>query len=288
MAIIKNRAQNLNLIISALLFIKWFFIRFCRFFLIIFSIFLIVIFTRSASYNKTYSTIFDFTQKFIIVPTTDIFHNIFNNISSIGQKIYDSKDYKSENVELRLENAKLKKLLEDAAYFVAESKRLQKHYKLSAEHRNYETISGRILNILYSQNSITATIDLGKNSGIEENDVVISEGALVGVILNVSDHYSIVRLITDNAYKASVMTALSGQRLLLVGDSDNLGCKLIHVSDEKKIQIGELVLSSGDGILDAKGLPIARVSRKVGDAIYATPIVDLRNLHFVSIIKNHR
>ena len=133
------------------------------------------------------------------------------------------------------------------------------------------------------------TIDRGTSSGIERGMTVISQGLLVGRIIETTPTSAKVYLITD--YNSAVpVLAQSTRASGIVRGQRGFGLLLDMVPQTEGLQTDDTLITSGFGGDYPKGLVVGRVGeiRKRDAEVYQTaeirPAVDFRKLESVFII----
>ncbi|MBI1198410.1 MAG: rod shape-determining protein MreC [Phenylobacterium sp.] len=97
--------------------------------------------------------------------------------------------------------------------------------------------------------------DAGSEKGIKVGNPVMSENGLVGRVIGVTSGVSRVLLLTDVASRTPVMIDRSNARAILTGDGGP-NPKLEYLRGQNPVKDGDLVLTSGDGGLFPRGLPV--------------------------------
>jgi rod shape-determining protein MreC len=101
----------------------------------------------------------------------------------------------------------------------------------------------------------TRLANAGREKGIRSGNPVMSENGLVGRIIGVTDGASRVLLTTDTASKIPVMIARTNARAILTGDGGP-NPKLDYLRGVNPVQEGDRVMTSGDGGVMPRGLPV--------------------------------
>lgn len=279
MAIIANRIKTFSIVPDLLLAFRALIIRLFTGGLILVSIFLWYL----SSDSRVSKVIFDISVSSFINPISMVFDSILADIMHAQSFMAEILHARQENIALKLENAKLNKLLWETSYVHAENQYLKEQLKLSEETIKNTLITGRIVGIANGLYKKTAIVNLGTTKGVHEKQTVSVDGNIIGRITHSSDHNSVIMLISDRQSRISVITSISGQRAILAGDGDS-GGELLYISEGSDIKIGEILFSSGDGKYYPSGMPVAKIVKKEGGRIYARPIVNLSSIKFVSII----
>jgi len=95
----------------------------------------------------------------------------------------------------------------------------------------------------------------GSEKGIKPGNPVMSENGLVGRIVGVTDGVSRVLLLTDAASRTPVMIDRTNARAILTGDGGP-NPKLEYLRGQDPVKSGDRVLTSGDGGVFPRGLPV--------------------------------
>ncbi len=174
--------------------------------------------------------------------------------------------------ELKLENARLKQLLE---------LKEKSPMKLIA--------SSVVSEDLLSENQ-TLTINSGTKEGIKEQMGVLGLNGVIGNVLKASSKRSQVLILTDRFFVIEGIIQRSREKLIIEGTGDIL-ISAKHIRSSLDIQIGDLIVTSGNEGLYPKGLPIGVVQNiKISNAgITKTaairPLADLFNAEELFVIE---
>ncbi|MDO9335023.1 MAG: rod shape-determining protein MreC [Caulobacter sp.] len=97
----------------------------------------------------------------------------------------------------------------------------------------------------------------GADKGVAIGYPVISERGVVGRVVGVSGNASRVLLLKDVSSRTPVMIARSNARAILTGDGGD-NPRLDNLRGPDPVQAGDRVLTSGDGGVYPRGLPVGR------------------------------
>lgn len=140
------------------------------------------------------------------------------------------------------------------------------------------------------------TIDVGANSGIEENMSVMTESGLVGHVTEVSATSSKVQLlITENNQMTNVAVSIQTDDGIVSGilsDYDEKTQELIlkQVPNDAKVSEGNTVTTSGLGGVSPEGLIIGEVTSASSDnfglsqSVRVKPAADFKDIRSVLVI----
>ena len=191
-------------------------------------------------------------------------------------------DAVGENRRLRAELAEDRQLRDSLAATQVENQRLKAVLGIRTDpplpHVAAETIfdsRGAFAN--------TRLANVGRDKGVTEGDPVVSEHGLVGRIVGVSDHVSRVLLLTDDESHTPVLLVRTNGRAILSGDGGS-SPKLDYIRSSLGLKDGDRVLTSGDGGVFPRGLPVGVVTRGIDGAWRVQLDSDAAPIDYVQIL----
>jgi rod shape-determining protein MreC len=177
--------------------------------------------------------------------------------------------------EARLENTRLRELL----LFRSSQDSDENFLAAKVVARNPARISNTIL------------IDLGAGDGISARLPVVTADGLVGRVLEVHDHTSVVQLLLDRNCRVSAVVQRQSRSQGIVTCEEGV-FRFMNVGVRSDIEIGDVVVSSGLGDVFPGGLYIGRVEF-LGEAkqelfreVILTPGVNFGNLEEVFVLRD--
>jgi rod shape-determining protein MreC len=126
-------------------------------------------------------------------------------------------------------------------------------------------------------------IDVGRDRGVEIGNPVINEHGLVGRITGVSGGVSRVLLVTDVTSQVPILIDRTDARAIMRGDGSG-NPRLEFVRGDDALEVGDRVLSSGDGGLMPRGLPIGVVARGIDGTWRVKLFSDRGSIDFVRVM----
>jgi rod shape-determining protein MreC len=136
----------------------------------------------------------------------------------------------------------------------------------------------------------TVIVDKGVEDGVKPEMPVLNDEGVVGRILDVSDRYARVLLITDPANAVDGMVQRNRIRGILSG-RDAGTCVLKYVRSIFDVEMGDLIITSGKDGIYPKGLRLGRVRAVFKDpmglfqTVEVEPLVRLNAIEEVMILK---
>jgi rod shape-determining protein MreC len=210
------------------------------------------------------------------------FKSFFTYFSSVGkinrenavleEKVRTLEQEKIILQQQRLENEKLKKELD---------------YR---DESPLQFISARVIGKDPTNFSQTLILNAGENKGVKNGAAVLSQGVFIGKIVSVSSFTSQIMLVTDPQSNIDAQISSTGDNGIVRG-SYGSGMVLDMISQNARINKGDEVATLGLTAQVPKGILMGTVgefqSQKNDILQKATviPSVDLKNLDFVSVVK---
>jgi rod shape-determining protein MreC len=203
---------------------------------------------------------------------------------------YTYLSLKETNDSLARENVRLRNQLKSSFYVDTVNKHKVKDtvYK-----QQYEYIVAKVINNSTNNSNNYLTINIGSKQGIAKGMGVICSQGIVGKVVYVSDHFSVVQSLLHKDSQFSGMLAINKE----IGyvewgdDMDPHKGVLKDVSNNAVPKLGELVVTSGYSLFP-EGIPIGKVSnlrtRTGGYSLNMeiTLAVDFGKLQFVDVVDN--
>ncbi len=195
----------------------------------------------------------------------------------------------NENESLREEITSLEQKLIDYQEAYVENLRLRRLLDFRSTIQT-ETVAAQVVLHDLTGWFQTLMIDKGFREGIAPDMAVVNDEGVVGRVLDVSDRYARVLLITDAG--SSIDAIIQRNRVRgIVGGKDANTCVLKYVRGNLDVQVGDLVVSSGKDGVFPKGLRLGTVQGVSKDPldlfqrIDIKPVVRLSALEELLIIK---
>ena len=129
----------------------------------------------------------------------------------------------------------------------------------------------------------TRLANAGKEKGVKPGNPVMSENGLVGRVIGVTTGASRVLLLTDIASRTPVMIDRTNARAILTGDGGP-NPRLDYLRGRDPIREGDRLLTSGDGGVLPRGLPVGTAVKGLDGRWRAVLASDRAAIDFVRIL----
>lgn len=137
----------------------------------------------------------------------------------------------------------------------------------------------------------TLVINRGKRDGIAQgNAVIISNGILIGKVIQAEEESSLVRLLNDNQSKVAATILNREKSIGIVEGGYGISVRMNFIPQQEDIHVGDLVITSGLETGMPRGLligNIAAIEKEAYEPFQKTvlnPSASLSSLTFVSVI----
>jgi len=226
-----------------------------------------------------------------------VFHTPVKFVTNTISNIEDFKNTYEENKVLRAQLAQNKGLIYEVQELREENEELRNTLEVTESIRDYEPIQATVIARSPERWLEQVTINKGEQDGVTTNMVVITAEGMVGKVQTTSKFTSTVKLLTGfDQYNRMSATVSRDNKNDIFGmiegydkETESLLFRIIEESD-KKLEEGELVVSSGMGGTFPAGLVIGEV-KEVGSDQYGLtrtaliePAADMYQLNQVIVV----
>ncbi|RAK51245.1 rod shape-determining protein MreC [Phenylobacterium deserti] len=129
----------------------------------------------------------------------------------------------------------------------------------------------------------TRLANAGREKGVKVGHPVMSENGLVGRVIGISNGASRVLMLTDVASRTPVMIDRTNARAILTGDGGP-NPRLEYLRGQDPVKEGDRVLTSGDGGVMPRGLPVGVVVKGLDNKWRVVLAADRAAIDFVRIL----
>lgn len=225
------------------------------------------------------------------------FHQVkmLNSSNTIAGKVYERYNVITEyfslrktNENLATENANLRKRLQSVLLSDVNHK-----VDLEMGENKLTVISAKVINNSVNKQYNYITLNKGSRDGVKPDMGIICNDGIVGVIINVSEHYSTALSLLNGRWSVNAKLQSSNYFGPLRWEGSNPYLVILEeIPYHVKIAEKENVVTSGFSATFPDGIPIGnviKVEHKDGDSfqkIWVQLSTDFKNLLYVEIIEN--
>lgn len=217
--------------------------------------------TTAVAHNRTLEAGRPFAPedavRVVIKPLQVVVSGVGSLFEVMARSMRSRRAIRRENAELRAEvkrlNMEVAQIREDAA----ETVRLRA--ALGFKRRSPDKLAAaRVISRVPTEWFTTATIDRGRRSGVLPGQAVITYRGFVGQVFESSPTSAQIRVLTDGRSGVGAMV----QRSRSVGICHGQDTEYLHLTylhKDADIKTGDIVVTSGQGGIVPKGLPLGRI-----------------------------
>jgi rod shape-determining protein MreC len=189
---------------------------------------------------------------------------------------------RDENVQLRLENERLRQWQLVANKLEQENARLRDLTRVVVE-SPASMVSARVVADAGGIFVHSVLIGAGARLGVGKGNAVMTADGLAGRVATLGDRSARVLLLTDLNSRIPVMIESTRERAMLAGDNSPLP-RLLHLPSTAHPHPGDRIVTSGDGGSFPAGLSVGIVADNGDGPFRVQPFVDFNRLEFVRVI----
>lgn len=221
---------------------------------------------------------------------TSFANEVAGKISTKTQNISHYFTLGSSNESLAKENARLRSKIENS-YVKYQHKAFQ--YNDTIYKQQFEYIDAKVIQKTINKRNNYFILNKGSLHGVKNNMGVICPDGIVGVIINVSQNFSLVMSVLHQDSRPNIKNARTKISGTLVWEGGNYSKgKLIDIPSSIPLKIGDTIITSGFSQDFPEGISVGKITnfqKDKGTGFYVVDIkfsVDYNKLEFVYIVKN--
>ena len=233
----------------------------------------------------------------VSAPVTGFVSSPFRFVRDVFSNVGGFLDVYEQNRKLREDIVQLNQWREVARRFEEENARLRALHNVTLAPK-YDYVTAQVVGNAGGGFAHAATVNVGRKGGISAGAVAIDGGGVVGRVISLGDNAARLLLLTDLASRVPVIIEGTGKRssgdedekpapirAILVGDTTPMPL-LEFPTESDGIKPGLRVVTSNDGGVFPKGLPVGELTRDE-DGVYRVRIAaNFDRLEFVRILLN--
>jgi rod shape-determining protein MreC len=228
------------------------------------------------SLNFRPATRMDYLQRGIleaVAPISKSFQLTVRGVKGVYEEYVALRKTREGNVQLRQEITRLQTQLTEYHEAYLENQRLRRllDFKNAVK---AEAIPAQVVVHDPSGWFQTLIVDKGALDGVGADMPVVNDEGVVGRVMDVSERYARVVLITDPASAIDGLIERNRMRGVVAG-KDASSCLLKYVRGNFDVQMGDLIITSGKDGVFPKGLRLGRVKAVRKDPVVLFQIIEV-------------
>ncbi|MBS6928155.1 MAG: rod shape-determining protein MreC [Finegoldia magna] len=251
-------------------------------FFFVVTLFLILTITIS-NHNKSYMSIGENAIGTVITPVNKVFYVIGSKFKESVHYVFGTKKMREDNKRLIVENAKLRKNVDNLNKVISDKRYLQEEYELLSKDRTIKTkafITGKDPGNIFTRFSI----DKGSMDKIKKGDIVIEavssndgiEKGLVGVVTEVGLNHSKVDTIMNSGNNVGFRLAKS-EDVGILNEKEKDILKGYMYDSNADVKVGDVLTTSGLGGVYPRDIKIGEVTEVIKTKDNFTKIVKCKS-----------
>jgi rod shape-determining protein MreC len=237
--------------------------------------------------------------RIIITGKTNISKSLINSsnkvVGTIYQKKQDVSEYfflKESNDSLLAENARLRyKLMQEIKDIPITDSNGTVTYKKDSVIKNirYHYFAAKVIQNSFDEPNNYLTIDKGRYNGIKIGMAVLSNNSIVGKVVNVSEHFAVVKSIISQRFRVSARISDGTIGYITWPDFDSKFAQLNDMSQNIKVKMGDSVFTTGYSMFPPDVL-IGRIAQATATSegynlkVFLT--TNFRRLNYVYVVED--
>lgn len=220
----------------------------------------------------------------ITAPVARVVSHVRQSTQALTRNFSAYIDASSKNVTLEKELKANRSAVIAAQSLRVENDRLRGLLNISDNDPQHVAV-GRLISSTASSTRRVATLSIGRNFGVERAQAVRGPDGLIGRIIETGPTTARVLLVTDSENLVPVMRASDGLPAFSAGLGNGLVLiKPLNLGDSP-FNVGDIIVTSGNGGLYGANIPFARVIRKISDGALGLPFADPANTPYAVVMK---
>jgi rod shape-determining protein MreC len=224
----------------------------------------------------------------LVAPFQKLFSSATNVFRGIWENYFNLITVAEENQKLLEQLQAAKALNHQYREAIQANQRLRKLLDLK-ENIQRPIIAAQVIGKDPSPWFQSIMVDKGSSDGVVKGRPVVNASGVVGLVVDATDHYAKVMLITDPNSAVDAVVQNNRARGIIKGGTSGY-CVFDYVLRKHTVGVGDTVVTSGmDGVFP-KGLPVGQVSEifkqdaGIFQDVTLEPFVDFERLEEVVII----
>jgi rod shape-determining protein MreC len=158
----------------------------------------------------------------------------------------------------------------------------------------FNYVDASVINNTFLKRNNYIIINKGKKQGLKPEMGVITHKGIIGIIINVSDNFSMVMTLLNSKASFNAKLAKSEHFGSLKWDGVDFNFAQLHdIPLQANVTVGDTIVSGNQSLFFPKNIPIGvvddlKVSNKLYEHIQIKLFTDYSALYHVYVVENHR
>ncbi|MDD2981949.1 MAG: rod shape-determining protein MreC [Crocinitomicaceae bacterium] len=203
---------------------------------------------------STYFTYLSFPRSQYLTSASEI----NGKILKVSYEVTKHFNLSQNNTLLQQENIALRKQLPQS-FMALQSGNVLINDTLHKQ--RYEYIPATVIKSTFNHRNNYFTLNIGSVEGVERDMGVFTDNGIVGIIHNVSAHFSVVKSVLTEAINIDVMVESTGAFGMLKWDGKDARIgSITGISNDIKVKKWSKVVTRGGSGIFPRGLPVGKIS----------------------------
>lgn len=216
------------------------------------------------------------------VPVLSFVASPVDSIYKMGRTIGEYTNLHEENLLLKNQNVELLKWQSAAKAMAVENEALRKLMRVVPEGKS-NFVTARFISDMSGPYMHSALLGSGSEAGIKKDQAAINEYGLIGRVVEVGQNSARILLLGDINSRIPVMAETVREKAILAGNNTRLPT-LSYLAANSKVTVGERIITSGDGGVFPKGIPVGVITAIEKGVVTVQPFVDPAGVEYLSVI----
>lgn len=218
----------------------------------------------------------------VLVPVLSVVSAPVDAVRDVKAWIVEISTLRSENQALKLQVRQMSQWQTAAVELRTENDALRRLIHVVPQSQA-SYVAARIVSESGGPFVRSALINGGAQEGIAAGQAVVGSDGLVGRVVEAGASSARVLLLTDINSRVPVIGEVSRERSIAAGNN-SAALTLDYVEPSSGLQVGERLLTSGDGGVFPPGIPVGIVTAIDGTHVTVQPLADRARMDYVSVV----
>lgn len=218
----------------------------------------------------------------VATPVIAVIARPMDAVYGAGVWVSEMATLRKENVMLKNQNIELLRWQAAAKEMESENASLRSLLNVVSVHKT-GYITAKVVSDVGGPYVHSALISSGSEDGIKKDQPVIGASGLLGRVVDVGESSARVLLLNDINSRVPVVAERSRVKSILMGNNTGLP-SLSYLPVDNKIEVGDRIVTSGDGGIFPKGVPVGVVTKVEDGLVSVQPFVDPAKVEYISVV----